>query len=274
MELAEPTKHYIENRVLGHLRSGINSYFLDVDAYGELLDDYSEQHPMTPHKDRLNRLKRMKFISEIQQLVLGSENAGAWSTPVIHFSHGTHSVHNDVLWPFMRDRRTFGGWWPPERPGIFFKPVKVDSTFRGAKYDPVYRLPLFQAAFHESVVTTDRWELTYVKFPELIQTRALLELLYNVPSIWSLDLRTLKEHSQRLADHYQFFSPIHRAVGTKPLTEFTWLTEDKKVQRTRFGDEVELTANFGEKAYGSVGPLCIEAVWLDEDRSRVFCPEP
>lgn len=274
LERAEDTKHYISRRVDSHRRSGINSYFLDVDASGELFDDYSTQHPMTPYEDRLNRLKRMRFISEGEKLVLGSESAAGWSAPVLHFSHGAHSVQNEVIWPFMKDKRRFGGWWPPERPAIFFKPVHVDADFQKAKYDPVYRLPLYQAVFHGSVVATDRWELSYLKFPELVQTRALIELLYNVPSIWSLDLRELKEHGKRLAAYYRFFSSVHRRAGSKPLNSFRWLTSDKTVQETIFGDDLTMTANFRGTRYGMLPPLCIQAKWRKDRREELFCPEP
>ena len=274
LERAEPAKHYIANRVKNYAATGINSYFLDCDAFGELMDDYSPDHPMNPHKDRLNRLKRMRYISRDQKAVLGSEGVVGWATPVVHFSHGTLSVHNDVLWPLTRNRKKFGGWWPPERPAIFFKPVNVEPDFAKAKYDPTYRLPLFEAAFHESVVVTDRWELSLAKLPQLIQTRALIELLYNVPSIWSLDLRQLKQHANRLTAHHSFFSPIHRGVGGKPLTDFRWLTADRKVQQTQFGNLMSLTANFSDAAFESIPAMCIEAKWLKEDRREIFCPAP
>lgn len=271
---AEPTKHYIETRVKKHLATGINSYFLDVDGAGELFDDYSPDHPMTPREDRLNRLRRMRYISQEQKMVLGSESVVSWAAPVVHFSHGTLSVHNDVLWPLMRNRNKFGGWWPRERPAIFFKPVEVEPEFARAKYDPSYRLPLFQAAFHESVVVTDRWELSPVKFPQLVQTRALIELLYNVPSIWSLDLREVRKNGERLAAHHRFFSPMHRRVGAQPLTEFRWLTPDRRVQQTRFGSTITMTANFSDDTFESISPMCIEAHRHDEGRREVYCPAP
>ncbi len=274
MERAEPATHYVENRVKEYVATGINSYFLDVDGCGELFDDYSPDHPMTPHKDRLNRLKRMRYISEGEKMVLGSESVVAWATPVVHFPDGTLSVHNDVLWPLMRNRKQFGGWWPKERPAIFFRPAEAEAEFAQAKYDPTYRLRLFEAPFHEAIVVTDHWELSPVKFPQLIRTRALIELLYNVPSIWSLDLRQLKQNGQRLAAHQRFFSPIHRSVGNKPLTDFRWLTADRKVQQTRFENTVTLTANFSASRYQGIPPMCIQATWQAEGRKEMYCPAP
>jgi hypothetical protein len=274
LERAEAEKHYIERRVSKHAGTGINSYFLDSDAFGELYDDYSAAHPMTQSQDRLNRLKRMGYIGETRRLVLGSEGGVAWSVPVIDFAHGMEAVSNNVLWALQVDRKTYGGWWPPDRPAIFFKPVIASSDFAQARYDPVYRLPLYQAAFHGAVVTTDRWETPLPKFPDLVQTRTLLELLYGVPSMWSFDLGELRQDSQRLSSLYRFFSPLHRKIGLLPLSDFQWLTADRKVQRSRFGDQVEVIANFGHSAYGPVPPLCVQAHWLHEERRELFCPQP
>ncbi len=271
LEQAEPAKHYMERRVASHVRTGINTYFLDVDAYGELFDDYSTAHPMTPAKDRLNRLKRMQFIRD-RGLVLGSEGGAAWSAPVTDFAHGAEAVFNSMLWKLLRDKNSYGGWWPPERPRVFFKPVKAGGGFGKTRYDPRYRVPLYQAAFHGSVIATDRWDTPLMKFPELVETRVLLELLYNVPSIWSLDVGELRHHRRRFQELYRFFSPIHRRSGDKPLSGFQWLTEDRTVQQATYGEEVSLTANFGDKSFRSLPSGCIEAVWIKENRKDRFCP--
>jgi glycosyl hydrolase family 129 len=274
LALREPKEHNLENRIASRAQTGVNSYFLDSDAYGELYDDYSKAHPMTPELDRRNRLARMRMIAENHGLVLGSEAGAAWSAPVIAFAHGTEAVSNEFLWPLERDRKRFGGWWPPARPGIFFKSVEPDEDFRRARYDPSYRLPLYQSVFHGSVVSVERWETPLTKFPGLYQVRALLELLYNVPSMWSLDLNELRQDEPLFLTLYYFYSPIHRAVGGQPLEEFDWLTPDRLVQRTRFGDEIELTANFSSGAFETLPPMCIEARWLRSGRRQRFCPGP
>jgi Glycosyl hydrolases related to GH101 family, GH129 len=274
LKLAEPRRHYMANRIEANIHTGINSYFLDDDAFGELYDDYSTRHPMTIRQDRLNRLERMKYISQTKKLVLGSEGGVGWSVPAIAFAHGTEAVFNDVLWALQKDKKVYGGWWPPERPAIFFKQVAAGPGFATAKYDPVYRLPLYQAVFHGSVISTDRWDVPLTKFPQWVQTRTLLELLYDVPSMWSLDLRELRENKEMLSSLYQFFSPIHRQAGGAVLSDFSWLTSDRKVQRTRFENDLELTANFGQTPYQSVPPLCIEAKWIKEQQIRLFCPKP
>jgi hypothetical protein len=199
--------------------------------------------------------------------VLGSEEGAGWSVPVLDFAHGALSVQNSALWP---KKKEFGGWWPPERPRIFFQPVDPGADFARAKYDSAYRLPLYEAAFHDAIVATDRWDAPMAKFPALMQTRQLLELLYGVPSMWAMDRRQLRESGPVLTKLVHVFSALHRRIGTLPLTAFDWLTPDRLVQQTRFGDRATVTANFGSTAYAAVQPGCLRIE--DSGNDVTFCP--
>ncbi|MGA3041956.1 MAG: glycoside hydrolase, partial [Bryobacteraceae bacterium] len=108
LERAETKLHALAGRMDQRLRDGANSYFLDVDAYGDLYDDYSAAHPMTPSKDRANRMRRMQAIRR-RGVVLGSEEGVGWSVPVLDFAHGALSVWNAALWS---KKKEFGAWWP------------------------------------------------------------------------------------------------------------------------------------------------------------------
>ena len=268
LERAEATLRPLAGRMDESLRDGANSYFLDVDAFGDLYDDYSPAHPMTKFKDRANRMRRMQAIRQ-RGVVLGSEEGVGWSVPVLDFAHGALSVQNDALWPKMK---MFGAWWPQDRPAIFFKFVDPGAEFTRAKYDPAFRLPLYEAAFHAAVVATDRWDVPMAKFPSLIKTRQLLELLYGVPSIWAMDRRQLRESGAALAKLTEFFYPLHRRIGTEPLTAFEWVTADRLVQRTTFGNEATLTVNFGSTTFTDVKPGCVRVKWIASRQESTFCP--
>ena len=270
--LRKAHKPYVADRVDRHLATGINSYFLDVDAFGELFEDWSPAHPLTRERDKQNRIERMAYLSGARSLVLGSEGGTSWSTPVVHFLHGAADVFNDVLFPLMEDKACFGKWWPDTGPSIFFKPIDVSTDFRKAKYSPRYRLPLFQAVFHDSVVATERWEMTLPKVPALARTRALFWQLYNVAPIWALDLQTFLKHEDLFVRHHRFFAEVHERAAELPVTDFAWLTADGLVQRTSFGDRVRVTANFGDEAYEGLPPLCVEARFSPEGRTIRYCP--
>lgn len=264
--LEQPKNNTIYRRVSSFTNTGINTYFLDCDATGELFDDYSTAHPMNKQKDRINRLERMSFIAHDKSLVLGSETAAAWAVNVLAFAHGNVSTHNNAHWELTRRRDIFGTWWPPERPAFFFKKVNPPSEYVRAKYDPAYRLPLFQAVFHDALVTTDRWEISHMKYPNLVTKTELFELLYGVAPIWSLDMKEIKEHRARLKKLSEFFSELHNSIFLEPLSEFLWLSEDRLLQQTTFGNKVRITANFSSTERNGIPAQSIQAVWLADNK--------
>ncbi|GAA2246080.1 hypothetical protein GCM10010430_30040 [Kitasatospora cystarginea] len=265
-------RRYLAERTVQLTANGANSYFLDVDAAGELFDDYSPTHAMNQSQDQANRLARMRRLSGPDKLVLGSESAGSWASPVIAFSHGSATPVADGLWPLERDKAAWGGYAPAGAPGTFFKPVTLPPDLAKAMFDPVYRIPLYETALHDSQVNLDRWELSYNKFPALETDRALLAMLYNTPLNLVLDGPAITAQGKRLAELQRYFAPLHQAAGTSPMTGFRWLTPDHRVQQTTFGDAVlQVTANFGTTAYGSLPPGCVDAV-LKGGRPQRLCP--
>lgn len=270
-EKAEPSKHYLADRTRTMVANGADSYFLDVDATGEVFRDHTEGHEMTKDGDRKNRLARMERLSK--DLVLGSESAQSWANKVLAYNHGAATPVDDRLWKLEKDKETWGGYAPANAPGAFFKPVKLPRDVATAMYDPKYRAPLYETALHGSLVNAERWELSYDKLPEQKTDRALLAMLYNTPLNYVLDGPTLEKSGRELAALQKYFSPLHRAAGTEQLTSFRRLTGDRSVQRTVFGDgRLTVTANFGSTAHDGLPGGCVDAK-LDTDRqARRLCP--
>ncbi|WKX73661.1 glycoside hydrolase [Streptomyces sp. XD-27] len=272
-EKAEPTRHHLADRTRAMTANGADSYFLDVDAAGELFRDHSSAHPMDRARDRANRLARMKRLADGDRLVLGSESAGAWANQVLAFDHGSGTPVVDGLWKAQRDKEKWGGYAPANAPGVFFKPAELPEAVAKAMYDPAYRVPLYETALHDSLVNTERWELSYDKLPKQKTTRALLAMLYNTPLNFVLDGASLKERGGELAALQKYFAPLHRAAGTEAMTDFRDLTADRSVQRTVFGDGVlTVTANFGGSPHDGLPGGCVDATLKGDEKPRRLCP--
>jgi hypothetical protein len=275
---------YVEKRVNGIMEnmkgSSFNSWFIDCDAYGELFDDYSELHPATQEDDMNARLDRMSFIRDTYGMVIGSEGGSAYAAPVIHFAHGMMTPV--IGWgdpELKKDKKSeyyLGGYWPPDGPAVFVKQVPLKEEYRHFYFDPRFRLPLYQLVFHDSVIATHQWGYGSLKFKDQADTVELLELLYNVPPLYHMNLGEFKKHREKMKAHYDFFSPLHRELGLLPMTDFAWLTPDRTVQRTVFGDRVEMVANFRMEDFSYQGHLIpkrgILARWRDTGKTRIFAP--
>jgi hypothetical protein len=218
-----------------------NSWFVDCDATGELFDNYSTAFPQTKEQDMQARLDRMTWLRDRKRLVIGSEEGAWYAAPVIHFGHG-------MMTPWFGRQDFMGKYYPPEGPALFLKPVELPEPYLSTYFDPRYRLPLYQAAFHDMVITTNHWTQGSLKFTNATGTRELLELLYGIPPLYHLNLEQFDNIVPSIQKHYQFFSPLHREIGGMPLTAFAWLTNDRLLQRSVFGGTVEVIANFGNQA--------------------------
>ncbi|WP_245761572.1 glycoside hydrolase [Saccharopolyspora shandongensis] len=269
---AEPTEQYLANRTREMTANGATSYFLDVDAAGELHTDHSPQHPMNKAEDRKNRLDRIGWLSGDRKLVLGSENSGAWANRVLTYSHGSLTPVSDGLWKLQKDRETWGGYAPQGAPAFFFKPVHLPADLAKAMFAPQFRVPLYQTVLHDSVISTDRWELSWSKLPDQSRDRAMLAMLYNTPLNLVLDKSELDSHGKQIAELQRYFEPLHEAAATEPMTDFRWLTPDHLVQRTSFGDSaLTVTANFSAHPHDGLPAGCVDASVKGGTPQRI-CP--
>lgn len=277
--LKRASEPFLKERIDRYVAQGASCVFLDCDAFGDTYDDFDPAHPMTKAQDRANKLARLRYIGDTRHLVLGSETGVSWSVPVLDYAHGANTVTMWTLWKLLNDPDFTGSrarkgprYW--QQPPRLFKEVPASPEVYEALFDPVFRVPLYQAAFHDAIVTTERHDFSPVKLTGIVRDRTLLDLLYLAPPFWNLDLETLRAHGPRLRALNRFFSPLHRRCGTLPLTRFEWLTPDRLVQRTRFGDKLELTANFATSPYGALPAKSIAAHWLPDGPTEVFTPAP
>ena len=234
------------------------NWFVDCDAYGELHNDYSPLHPMSKEEDANIRTKRMKWLTDELGLVVGSERGASYALAGIHVAHGMLTPVFGFRDPEMRTKgkpHYLGAYWPEDGPQIMIKQVPLKPYYYKFIYDPRYRLPLYQAAFHDCVIATHHWGYSTLKFKETVVINELLELLYNVPPLYHLNKNTYKVHGERMRSHCSVFSFLHERLALQEMTSFCWLTKDRLTQQTVFDDGTKLIANFGNKAFFRDGTL-------------------
>jgi hypothetical protein len=54
---------------------------------------------------------------------------------------------------------------------------------------------------------------------------------------------------QFIKNTYEVLSPLNRVTGLLPMTDHRFLTADRLVETTRFGDDVQITVNYGQDDY-------------------------
>ncbi|KJF95049.1 glycoside hydrolase [Photobacterium leiognathi] len=247
---------YVKQRAKDIMSFGhFNSLFLDVDATAMAREDYSDNTNESQMLSAFN--SRMQWLSEQPSLVLGSEDGNSLNTKGIAFAHGLETVGfgwTDI--EMKQDRQSpyfLGRWYPSHKPDFFFKSAKVKEPYKSLLFAPQYRVPLYQAVFHDEVINTHHWHSDSLKFTDVKTNRDLTAMLYNTPAMVHLTRdEALKSTSPRLKalKHYQNgFEPIHEQLWDKALIDFSWLDNHGLVQQTTFSDGSKITANFSDQAF-------------------------
>ena len=234
-------------------RAGFNAWFLDAYATSMVFDSYRDGAAMTQAQNAEGNIDASRWLNSVLKLPAGSEDGNAITAQGILFAHGMQTPV--IGWgdrQMTKDKQSpyyVGNWYPPEQPAVFFKPVPLKEPFRTVYFEPSMRLPLYQAVFHGSVITTHHWLFDSLKLSNVQVENELTQLLYNVPPLYHLSAATLKQRLPVIQRQDRFFRPLHQRLATQAMTDFRWLTADKQVQETTFADGTRLVANFsaGEK---------------------------
>jgi hypothetical protein len=156
-----------------------------------------------------------------------------------YFGWGDRDLETNRQSPFY-----LGAWHPRRQPELFFKATPLKEPYLSVHFDPATRLPLYQTVFHGSLITTHHWLFDNLKLSNVRAQNELAQLLYNVPPLYNLSADTLAQRLPIIKRHDAFFRPLHQRLATQPMTDFRWLTTDRQVQQTTFGDGTRLIANF------------------------------
>ncbi|MCG9542422.1 glycoside hydrolase [Vibrio sp. Isolate33] len=251
---------YVKQRAQDIMRFGnFNSLFLDVDATAMAREEYRDNSNESDMLSAFNN--RMQWLSEQPNLVLGSEDGNSLTTKGIAFAHGLETVGFGWTDKDMKENRKspyyLGRWYPDHKPDFFFKSAKVKEPYKSLLFSPQYRIPLYQAVFHDEVINTHHWHSDSLKFSNVKANRDLTAMLYNTPAMVHLTRdEALSSSSTRLKalKHYQDgFEPIHKQLWDKQLVDFDWLDKNGDVQQTVFSDDSKIIANFSDQAFSQNG---------------------
>ena len=232
-----------------------NSWFVDCDATGEIYDDYSKNHITTQSQDLEARLKRMSYIRDDKNMVVGSEGGNDFASTTIAFAHGLETPAFSWVDPDMNKNKDseyyVGRYYSPTGgvPEVFAKQVPVKDLYKRIFIDPAYSLPLFRLVYNDSVVTSDHWLWGTFKIADEVDSRMMKEILYNTAPMYHIDRNEWDKHKKDIISHDKVWSDFNKKAINKPMTDFEFLSDDRLVQTTCYGDDLRVVANFSDKDY-------------------------
>ncbi|MDA0836726.1 MAG: DUF5696 domain-containing protein [Planctomycetota bacterium] len=115
--------------------------------------------------------------------------------------------------------------------------------------DPTMRIPLFNLVYHEAVVSTWHHQDSYTS-AEDNGVRALFDFLYgNPPVVTIAHPSTLDNYGRRLAGLMNATSRVHLQTAGQELLLHGWLTDNRLVQLSHFGNGLQVVANFSREPF-------------------------
>lgn len=258
-------------------KAGFNSWFLDAYATGMLFDSYRADAGMTQAQNAEGNIDASRWLNETLKLPSGSEDGNATTALGVLFAHGMQTPV--IGWGDADMSKTptspyyVGRWFPNDQPQVFFKTVPLKEPYRTVHFAPQTRLPLYQAVFHGSVITTHHWLFDSLKISNVRTENELTQLLYNVPPLYHLSRETLTQRLPLMVRQDAFFRPLHERLATQPMTGFQWLSEDRLVQQTTFADGTQLVANFDKRERDVAGRKLVRhsiSVYVKDQSVNVF----
>ncbi|WP_042346580.1 glycoside hydrolase [Bacillus massiliigorillae] len=247
----------VQGRLESILNTGIsfNSWFIDCDATGEIYDDYSKNHITTQQEDLQARLERMSYIRDAKKMVIGSEGGNDFAASTIAFAHGIELPAFSWMDEDMKknkDSQYYMGRYYSSRGGApekVTKQIPMKEEYKKFFLDPTYKLPLYKLVYNDSVITSYHWDWSTFKIIDEIENRMLYEILYNVPPMYHIDKFEWEKHGKKMAAHTKVWSKFSKSVINKEMTNFKTLTDDHLVQKTEYGNNIKVVANFSGIPY-------------------------
>lgn len=273
----------VKERVQSILDEGykFNSWFIDCDATGEIYDDYSQSHITTQAQDLKARLERMSYIRDNANMVIGSEGGNDFSSSTIAFAHGLETpafawVDKDMS--KNKDSEYYvGRYYSPTGgvPEVFSKQIPVKEKYKKIFIDPTYSLPLFRLVYNDSVVSSHQWLWGTFKIKDEVGSRMMREVLYNTPPMYYIDRTEWEKHKDEIVSHNKVWSEFNKKAIKREMTDFKFISEDRLVQMTEYGEDLKVVANFSQKdvKYGAEVIKAKSLVIYDDDNKVVYKPE-
>ncbi|WP_052496324.1 glycoside hydrolase [Pedobacter lusitanus] len=253
--LAMPAVKQRMSAVMKDFAHEFNSWFIDCDGTGEILDDYTPGRMTSQEQDLEARIRRMNWIRDQYKLVIGTEVGNDFVANTIAFGHGMTTPV--IAWndPDMRKNKTseyyIGAYYSSDGgvPGRYGLQAPMKDEYLYLYFDNRFNIPLFQLVYNNSVITSHHWECGSLKIPGEIKNTELKEVLYNVPPMYHLNQSEWIKYKEIISRHMKIFSRTHELAVKLEMTDFKWLTKDRLVQRTAFGQTMEVIANFSKASF-------------------------
>lgn len=227
---------------------GYTARLIDVQSGSGLAECYDPRHPATRRVMRRYIRAQHRFLLDLG-LASGGEVGSEDYVSQLAFTEGLMSP----VWLRGPDAG--------RRMNTLYYGEEIPSIIPNYMLNPRHRLPLWELVYHDCTVSYWYWGDSSNGCPELMPVRDLFNALYGLPPLYSLNVTQWTGLREEIAASYARATAVAQKVALLPMTAFEWLTEDRLVQRSVFGERYQVTVNFSDKPFEATGGLLAAHDW-------------
>jgi hypothetical protein len=230
-----------------------NSYFIDTTYAAGLQECFDPQHPLTRADDMRWKQALSDYARELFG-IFGSEDGREWAIPHSDFFEGLTGV-DGTYFHSVEEMKRVGGVSVP-----LFEIVYRDSIALYGKYGfdisksaeyVLYHVSIGRPLNYHDVPAHLYWQEAAVAPSASIPTQPAGDpaLFTRADHGWA---EGLTPFDRFVKNTYEILSPLHELTAQMQLTQHQFLTPDRKIQRTVFGEgagRVEVIVNQGSKNF-------------------------
>lgn len=208
-----------------------------IDVYGNsVYCCHSKNHPVSSMKECLE-IKRGAFDSiKKMGLIAGTEEGMEGLVNELDYAEGPATP---TIFRTAESGR--------HHPHIY--DAEESTHIKKNKFSTDSRVPVWELIHHEDMLIFPYWGVSTACCPEIIDVVTLYSVLFGTAPLYSFFVCNFEKLNDVIISSYKKITAAHEKIATLPMTDFSYVTEDRKVQTTVFGDKYRIVANFSDSEY-------------------------
>jgi len=225
------------NIALDQAKCKRNARFVDVELAIQPQECWSSVHPVDRRSDLENRVHALSVVKDSFRLVTGSEQTRDIAHAAVDYGEGSMSIASVADAGY--------DWSTPEPPE-----ARMDSL----SMDPTFRVPLLPLTDHDAFSPTWYTGDGQSKVPARWDAKDAWNMLYaTMPLVSPKDRRMWDTLRPRYMRSIVAVGSFLSRAQFAPMTDFVYLSDDAKVQKTVFGNGWTVAANFDSRERSESG---------------------
>lgn len=214
-----------------------NGRFVDVELSIALTECWSGDHPVDRDDDLKNRTQALSIVKDSLHYVTGSEQTRDAVHAVVEYGEGPMSIASVA---------NAGYDWST--------PVPPEGTMDSMSLDPALRVPLLPLTDHDAFAPTWYTGDGQSKVPSRWDDKDAWNILYaTMPLIQPVDRTMFDSLRPRYLRSVIAVGALLTKCQFEPMTGWDVLSEDRRVQRARYGNGWTVDVNFDKLARQDAG---------------------